>query len=197
MYEIFISMLKESDVSAFELEYNIFKEVHEDDECICTAFGIARLFHYNNANTRDSKLKIMYTLYDKGIDVTDKTLLALIEDLLMPGAYENDKLEDTIALAKAFSIEKLIPLGYVSEEVMRKINLHERVLDEDVESYIDSIIQCFTNIFWLKTDEMKMIATRSKTILFSKIEDIVAKESDLNLMVQIKEISKYILDWRV
>lgn len=197
MYDIFIGMLEESDINAFKLEYDLFKEVHEDDECICTAFGIARLFHYNKANTRDSKLKIMYALYDEGIDTTDKTLLTLIGDLLTPGAYENDKLEDTISLAKAFSIEKLIPLGYVSEEVMRKINLHEKILDEDVESYIDSIIQCFTNIFWLKTDEMKMIATRSKTILFSKIEDIVAKESDLNLMVQIKEISKYILDWRV
>ena len=197
MYEIFISMLEESNISAFELEYNLFKEVHEDDESICTAFGVARLFHYNNANTRDSKLKIMYELCDRGVDVTDKTLLTLIGDLLTPGAYENDKLEDTILLTKAFSIEKLIPLGYVSEEVMRRINLHEKILDEDVESYIDSIIQCFTNIFWLKTDEMKTIATRSKTILFSKIEDIVAKESDLNLMVQIKEISKYILDWRV
>lgn len=70
MYEIFVSMLEESDINAFKLEYDLFKEVHEDDECICTAFGIARLFYYNKANTRDSKLKIMYELYDEGIDTT-------------------------------------------------------------------------------------------------------------------------------
>ena len=197
MFDIFANMLDKSVFSAFKSEFDLFKEVHEDDEDICTAFGIARLFHYNKANTRDSKLKIMYELFDKGIDVNDKNLLTLIGDLLRPGTYENDKLEDTVILAKAFSIEKLIPLGYVSEEVIRKVNIHERILDEDTESYIDSMIQCFTGIFFLKSEEMRTIASRNKTILFSKIEDIVSKEADLNLMVQIREISRYILEWRV
>lgn len=197
MFDIFANMLDKSVFSAFKSEFDLFKEVHEDDEDICTAFGIARLFYYNKANTRDSKLKIMYELFDKGIDVNDKNLLTLIGDLLRPGTYENDKLEDTVILAKAFSIEKLIPLGYVSEEVIRKVNIHERILDEDTESYIDSMIQCFTGIFFLKSEEMRTIAARNKTILFGKIEDIVSKEADLNLMVQIREISRYILEWRV
>lgn len=197
MFEIFANMLDPSVFNAYKTEYDLFVDMHKDDEDICTAFGIARLFYYNKANTRDAKLKIMYKLYDEGIDVNDKTLLTLIGDLLMPGTYENDKLEDTILIAKAFSIEKSIPLGYVSEEVIRKINIHERILDEDVESYIDSILQCFTGIFFLKSEEMRAIATRNKSILFGKIEDIVSKEADLNLMTQIREINRVVLEWRI
>lgn len=196
MFSHVINLMPEGRVELFKTEYDIYSKVHKDDIEICDAFTLYKLFKYSNAYDGEERVELIKKLIDDGVTI-DKSLLEAVQIISTKDSYEFNKIEDVSALAEVILLKPLIPLGYVSEEIIRRITLHEEIQDEDVESYIDSMLQVFIKIFFMKTEEVKELAIRDKMLLFNKIETIVSNEADLNLMLQIKEISRIILEWSV
>lgn len=180
---------------AFVKECDIFYKIHENDGELCNAYCIYRLFHYTHANDANSRIEAIATLQGRVGTAIDEGVLETVGILLKRDTYERMKCDDIDVLTKAYLIDLHRPLGYVSEEVKRCFTMHCEICDEDVESYIDTVLQIFIKIFFLQSEEVRTFAICNRMPIYSIIEKMVMDEADLNLMVQIKEIGNIVLEW--
>lgn len=195
LQEYVAKLLSEDNLKVFNIGYDIFYSLHSDDTELCDAYAIYCLFGYLNANDSNARIGTIAKLQVLTENPISLEVLETVGVLIRKDTYEHQQCEDINTLAKVYLIQRNSPLGYVSEEVIRCFTMHTDINDEDTESYIDSILQTFIKIFFLKTEEVRTLAIKNKMLLYSMIENLVLEEADLNLMVQIKEIGNIVLEW--
>lgn len=188
-------LIPKDNLKAFCAECDIFNSAHHDDTELYDAYVIYRLFYYLGANDSSSRISTISKLQELYGNAISSEVLETVGILIKKDTYEHQQCEDVDTIVQVKLLEPRLPLGYVSEEVKRCFTMHAEINDEDVESSIDSILQTFIKIFFLKSEEVRTVAIRNKMLLFNIIKSIVMEEADLNLMLQVKEIGQIVLEW--
>lgn len=195
MFDVVKKILTSDEYNSIMSKVDLLKMACSDDEELIDAFILSRIFIIKEADNSDKRIKIVSEINSLGYTVSNDVLKTL-GSVLNKDSHDFEICQDIITLDNSNIREVSYPLGYISDEVLRSIDIHEQIKDEDVVSSIDGVFKKLTDIMFIKTSEVRQLISYQKSKALDSIHKILTKDIDLSLMSQVKEACRIIIDWR-
>lgn len=195
MFDVVKKILTSDEYNSIMSKVDLLKMACSDDEELIDAFILSRIFIIKEADNSDKRIKIVSEINSLGYTVSNDVLKTL-GSVLNKDSHDFEVCQDIITLDNSNIREVSYPLGYISDEVLRSIDIHEQIKDEDVVSSIDGVFKKLTDIMFIKTPEVRQLISYQKSKALDSIHKILTKDIDLSLMSQVKEACRIIIDWR-
>lgn len=195
MFDVVKKILTSDEYNSIMSKVDLLRMACSDDEELIDAFILSRIFIIKEADNSDKRIKIVSEINSLGYTVSDDVLKTL-GSVLNKDSHDFEICQDIITLDNSNIREVSYPLGYISDEVLRSIDIHEQIKDEDVVSSIDGVFKKLTDIMFIKTPEVRQLISYQKSKALDSIHKILTKDIDLSLMSQVKEACRIIIDWR-
>lgn len=194
MLEYAESLLTPEEFDIVKTRVNLLREVVVDDEELVNAFLLGTIFGIKQICTSTERAELVGTMNESGYPVTTDTLRTL-GVILKKDSHEHDMCSDVIILSRALYVQPSYPLGYLNPEILRSMDIHEKIDDEEVESSIDRVMKIVTDIMFLQTEEVQQLACAMKSGIVDRIYRILSYDVDLTLMSQVKEACRVLMEW--
>ena len=195
MFDVVKKILTSDEYNSIMGKVDLLRMACSDDEELIDAFILSRIFIIKEADNSDKRIKIVSEINSLGYTVPNDVLKTL-GSVLNKDSHDFEICQDIITLDNSNIREVSYPLGYISDEVLRSIDIHEQIKDEDVVSSIDGVFKKLTDIMFIKTPEVRQLISSQKSKALDSIHKILTKDIDLSLMSQVKEACRIIIDWR-
>ena len=195
MFDVAKKILTSDEYNSIMSKVDLLRMACSDDEELIDAFILSRIFIIKEADNSDKRIKIVSEINSLGYTVSNDVLKTL-GSVLNKDSHDFEICQDIITLDNSNIREVSYPLGYMSDEVLRSIDIHEQIKDEDVVSSIDGVFKKLTDIMFIKTPEVRQLISYQKSKALDSIHKILTKDIDLSLMSQVKEACRIIIDWR-
>ena len=195
MFDVVKKILTSDEYNSIMSKVDLLRMACSDDEELINAFILSRIFIIKEADNSDKRIKIVSEINSLGYTVSNDVLKTL-GSVLNRDSHDFEICQDIITLDNSNIREISYPLGYISDEVLRSIDIHEQIKDEDVVSSIDGVFKKLTDIMFIKTTEVRQLISYQKSKALDSIHKILTKDIDLSLMSQVKEACRIIIDWR-
>lgn len=195
MFDVVKKILTSDEYNSIMSKVDLLRMACSDDEELINAFILSRIFIIKEADNSDKRIKIVSEINSLGYTVSNDVLKTL-GSVLNKDSHDFEICQDIITLDNSNIREVSYPLGYISDEVLRSIDIHEQIKDEDVVSSIDGVFKKLTDIMFIKTPEVRQLISYQKSKALDSIHKILTKDIDLSLMSQVKEACRIIIDWR-
>lgn len=195
MFDVVKKILTSDEYNSIISKVDLLRMACSDDEELIDAFILSRIFIIKEADNSDKRIKIVSEINSLGYTVSNDVLKTL-GSVLNKDSHDFEICRDIITLDNSNIREVSYPLGYISDEVLRSIDIHEQIKDEDVVSSIDGVFKKLTDIMFIKTPEVRQLISYQKSKALDSIHKILTKDIDLSLMSQVKEACRIIIDWR-
>lgn len=195
MFDVVKKILTSDEYNSIMSKVDLLRMACSDDEELIDAFILSRIFIIKEADNSDKRIKIVSEINSLGYTVSNDVLKTL-GSVLNKDSHDFEICQDIITLDNSNIREVSYPLGYISDEVLRSIDIHEQIKDEDVVSSIDGVFKKLTDIMFIKTPEVRQLISYQKSKALDSIHKILTKDIDLSLMSQVKEACRIIIDWR-
>lgn len=195
MFDVIKKILTSDEYNSIMSKVDLLRMACSDDEELIDAFILSRIFIIKEADNSDKRIKIVSEINSLGYTVSNDVLKTL-GSVLNKDSHDFEICQDIITLDNSNIREVSYPLGYISDEVLRSIDIHEQIKDEDVVSSIDGVFKKLTDIMFIKTPEVRQLISYQKSKALDSIHKILTKDIDLSLMSQVKEACRIIIDWR-
>lgn len=195
MFDVVKKILTSDEYNSIMSKVDLLRMACSDDEELIDAFILSRIFIIKEADNSDKRIKIVSEINSLGYTVPNDVLKTL-GSVLNKDSHDFEICQDIITLDNSNIREVSYPLGYISDEVLRSIDIHEQIKDEDVVSSIDGVFKKLTDIMFIKTPEVRQLISYQKSKALDSIHKILTKDIDLSLMSQVKEACRIIIDWR-
>ena len=195
MFDVVKKILTSDEYNSIMSKVDLLRMACSDDEELIDAFILSRIFIIKEADNSDKRIKIVSEINSLGYTVSNDVLKTL-GSVLNKDSHDFEICQDIITLDNSNIREVSYPLGYISDEVLRSIDIHEQIKDEDVVSSIDGVFKKLTDVMFIKTPEVRQLISYQKSKALDSIHKILTKDIDLSLMSQVKEACRIIIDWR-
>lgn len=195
MLEYARGLLTQEEFDIVRTRVNLLKEVVVDDDELVNAFLLGTIFGIKQICTSSERADLVCSMGESGYPVSNDTLRTL-GSILSKDSYEHNMCSDIIILSRALYVQPSYPLGYLNPEILRCMDIHEQIKDEDVESSIDKVMKIVTDIMFLQTDEVQQLACAMKSGIVDRVYKLLSYDVDLTLMSQVKEACRVLLEWR-
>lgn len=195
MVDVVKRILTSDEYNSVMSKVDLLRMACSDDEELIDAFILSRIFIAKGANNSDKRIEIVSEISNLGYTVSNDVLKTL-GSVLNKDSHDFEICQDIVTLDNSNIREVSYPLGYISDEVLRSIDIHEQIKDEDVVSSIDGVFKRLTDIMFIKTPEVRQLIGYQKSKALDSIHKILTKDIDLSLMSQVKEACRIIIDWR-
>ena len=195
MFDVVKKILTSDEYNSIMSKVDLLRMACSDDEELIDAFILSRIFIIKEADNSDKRIKIVSEINSLGYTVSNDVLKTL-GSVLNKDSHDFEICQDIVTLDNSNIREVSYPLGYISDEVLRSIDIHEQIKDEDVVSSIDGVFKKLTDIMFIKTSEVRQLISYQKSKALDSIHKILTKDIDLSLMSQVKEACRIIIDWR-
>ena len=179
MFDVVKKILTSDEYNSIMSKVDLLRMACSDDEELIDAFILSRIFIIKEADNSDKRIKIVSEINSLGYTVPNDVLKTL-GSVLNKDSHDFEICQDIITLDNSNIREVSYPLGYISDEVLRSIDIHEQIKDEDVVSSIDGVFKKLTDIMFIKTPEVRQLISYQKSKALDSIHKILTKDIDLS-----------------